>query len=401
MGTIIDYVRATNETFGELPLSNVDSLVLSWLAYCRMPEAATDVRATAGMTLGELCTRSNQLEMTAEMHNSTSSQELLTAVAASPRFAPVRACMHLEKASKTSEEQFAATTFLLPDGSAYVAFRGTDNTLVGWKEDFNMAFAESVPAQTSAKAYLMLAADEFEGPLYMGGHSKGGNLAVYALCTVSDEIRSRVTKCFSHDGPGFNELVRQGTGWVDAWELVDKTVPDESLIGLLMETHAQECTIVESTHPGVMQHSPFSWVVEGKAFVTKSAITYDTYKRNKRLSSWINDMDAASRERFVEILYKLAQATGEVTFSGLIDSVSNGSLSLVGKRLDALSDEDRIFFIDALDELAATMLLGSASEYDRSPKTALETSKAAADKMDDITAKFNDRMSELERRLGL
>ena len=108
-------------------------------------------------------------------------------------------------------------------------------------------------------------------------------------------------------------------------------------------------------------------------------------------------MDAASRERFVEILYKLAEATGEVTFSGLIDSVSNGSLSLVGKRLDTLDADDRVFFIDAIDELAATMLLGAASEYDRSPKTALETSAAAAEKMDDITAKFNDRLSELER----
>ena len=401
MGTIIDYVRATTETFEELPLSNVDSLVLSWLAYCRMPAAITAVRSTAGMTLGELCMKSNQLEMSAEMHKPATTQELLTAVAASPRFAPVVACMHLEKASKKSEEQFAATCFRLPDCATYVAFRGTDNTLIGWKEDFNMAFAESVPAQTSAKAYLMLAAEEFEGPLYVGGHSKGGNLAVFAVCTVSDEIRARVRKCFSHDGPGFNELVRSGTNWTDAWELVDKTVPDESLVGLLMEPHAQECTIVKSTDPGVGQHSPFSWVVDGKAFATKSAISYDTYKRNKRLSSWIQDMDTTSRERFVEILYKLAEATGEVTFSGLIDSVSNGSLSLVGKRLDTLSDEDRVFFIDALDELAATMLLGSASEYDRSPKTALEKSAAAADRMDDITAKFNDRMSELEKRLGL
>ena len=401
MGNIIDYVRSTTETFAELPLSNVDSLVLSWLAYCRMPEAATAVRSSAGMPLSELCAASNQLEMSAEMHRSSTTQELLSAIAASPRFSPAIACMHLEKASAKGEEQFSGTCFRLPDGSVYVAFRGTDNTLVGWKEDFNMAFAESVPAQVSAKAYLMLAAEEFAGPLYVGGHSKGGNLAVYAVCTVSDELRSRVARCFSHDGPGFNELVRSGTGWTDAWELVDKTVPDESLVGLLMETHAQECTIVKSTEPGVMQHSPFTWVVEGKAFATKSAISYDTYKRNKRLSSWLYEMDPAARERFVEILYKLAQATGEVTFSGLIESVSQGSLALVGKRLDLLDASDRSFFIDAIDELAATMLLGSASEYDRSPKTALQTSEAAASKMDDITAKFNDRMAELERRLGL
>ena len=401
MATIIDYVRKTSQSFGELPLTRVDSLVLSWLAYCRMPEVLTAVRGKMGAPLSELCAASNRLEMSAEMHKPALTQELLSAVAESPRFSAVVACLHTEKASKASEEQFSATTFVLPSGGAYVAYRGTDNTLIGWKEDFNMAFAESVPAQASAKAYLRLAAEEFGGPLYVGGHSKGGNLAVYALCTVPDEVRSFVVRCFSHDGPGFNEHTTQAASWVDAWELVDKTVPDESLIGLLMETHAQECTIVKSSDPGIAQHSPFTWLVDGMDFATKSAITYETYKRNKRFASWLGGMDAASRERFVEILYKLAQATGEVTFSGLVDSFSKGSLSLVDKRLDALDADDRSFFIDAVDELAATMLLGPASDYDRSPKTALETSEAAASKMDDITAKFNDRMSELERRLGL
>ena len=401
MGTIIDYVRETTQGFGELALNRVDSLVFSWLAYCRMPASADAVRGKSGMPLSELCAPSNRLEMTAEMHKSALSQELLAAVCASPRFSPVIACMHLEKASKASEEQFSGTCFRLPSGGVYVAYRGTDNTLIGWKEDFNMAFSESVPAQVSAKAYLMLAAEEFEGPLWVGGHSKGGNLAVYAVCTVSDEVRSRVVKCFSHDGPGFNELVTSSAKWTDAWELVDKTVPDESLIGLLMEPHAQECTIVKSSDPGIAQHSPFSWIVDGTDFATKSAITYDTYRRNKRFAAWLKDMDTSERERFVEILYKLAQATGEVTFSGLIDSFSKGSLSLIDQRLDTLDADDRAFFIDAVDELAATMLLGAASEYDRSPKTALQTSEAAASKMDDITAKFNDRMSELERRLGL
>ena len=401
MGNIIDYVRETTQSFGELAPNRVDSLVFSWIAYCRMPASADAVRGKSGMPLCELCAPSNLLGMTAEMHKPALSQELLEAVGASPRFADAVACLHSEKASMATEEQFSATCFRLPSGGAYVAYRGTDNTLIGWKEDFNMAFAESVPAQVSAKAYLRLAAEELDGPLWVGGHSKGGNLAVYAVSTVPDEVRSRVARCFSHDGPGFNELVTSSAAWTDVWDLVDKTVPDESLIGLLMEPHAQECTIVKSTDPGIAQHSPFSWIVAGTDFATKSAISYDTYKRNKRFAAWLKDMDISERERFVEILYKLAQATGEVTFSGLIDSFSKGSLSLVDQRLDALDADDRAFFVDAVDELAATMLLGAASEYDRSPKTALETSEAAADKMDDITAKFNDRMAELERRLGL
>ena len=390
MANIIDYVLARREGFDELPLNRVDSLVLSWVCYVTFPQDSP-VRTPQGQTLAEAFGNGGLVGMTASMHDPTSTQLLLSAVAASPRFGDVVARLHLERASKADETQVSGTAFSIPGGGTYVGYRGTDNTLVGWKEDFNMAFRAPVPAQATATAYLQIISEQVDGPLWVGGHSKGGNLAVYATMMVDAPIRERILRCFSHDGPGFIDEVTSDPRWAGAYELVDKTVPEESIIGLLLEGAKSEPYIVESSSKSVMQHAPFSWVVDGLDFKSGGAVSYESYRKNKRLNSWMLQMSVEDRERFIEVLYKLAQATGEVTFSGLAASVRDGSLSLVLRRLDGMDESDRTFFIGALDELVATMLLGPA------PKQATTNAEAvdiASDRIDDITAQFNDTMDK-------
>lgn len=398
MANIIDYVRSSNDSFSERALNRVDSLVFSWLAYVRYPEDSP-VRSKEGQALSEVFGFGGLTGMTAAMHDARASEELCQAVAASPRFKDVVACLHYEKSSKVEEQQFGAILFRLPnDCGTYVAYRGTDNTLIGWKEDFNMAFSEAVPAQITAGGYLLLAAEQFEGTLYVGGHSKGGNLAVYATLKCGDEVRARIAKCYSHDGPGLNEASLADPAWAATAALVDKTVPEESIIGLIFESRDIQLVIVRSSNPGLLQHAPFSWEVEGKDFDIQRAVSYDAYKTGKRLNSWLKTMDEAGRERFVEILYKLVVASGEVTFSGLTESVRNGSLSLMLQKLDNMSEDDRKFFYDALSDLVATILLGPAP---KKAETAAEKVAAASDKIDDATARFNDRLAEIERLAGL
>ena len=398
MANIIDYVRESSESFSERALNRVDSLVFSWLAYVRYPEDSP-VRTKAGQTLFEAFGFGGLTGMTAPLHDPRETEELLVALSQSPRFKDVVACLHYEKSSKVEEQQFGAILFVLPDGcGTYVAYRGTDNTLVGWKEDFNMAFSAAVPAQITAGGYLLLAAEQFEGPLYVGGHSKGGNLAVYATLKCGAEVRARIVRCFSHDGPGLNEASTSDPEWAQTAALVDKTVPEESIIGLLFESREISLVIVRSSNPGLLQHAPFSWEIEGKDFDIQRAVSYDAYKTGKRINSWLKTMDDAGRERFVEILYKLVVASGEVTFSGLSDSLKNGSLSLMLQKLDNMDESDRKFFTDALSDLVATILLGPAPKQAVTPT---EKVAAASDKIDDATARFNDRLAEIERLAGL
>lgn len=399
MGNIVDYVRACQETFDAKPLNRVDSLVFAWLTFLRIPEEAPAACATEGMTLVEIATQIDSLSLTATAHDPARSENLLLACATSPRYSGVRACLAVDEWSRKRESQFSAVTFILPEKrqGAVVAFRGTDNTLVGWKECFNMAFSSTVPAQDSAREYLEHVALLLEMPLYVTGHSKGGNLAMYATMTCADNVRARIVRCYSHDGPGFSEQVMADSRWATDLSTIERIVPEESLVGMLLSNTDTEPLVVRSTNPGIMQHSPFSWVVEGDDFVLVRSVTYDSYRRGKRLNIWLASMILAERERVVETLYKLVQATGETTTSGLLNSLSDGSLDLMLRRLDGLPEDERTFFLNAMSDLAATMLLGPAPT---NPQTPTERMSDAASRIEDATAKFNDRMSRWEKYLS-
>ena len=395
MSNIIEYVARMNAPFADEPLNRVDSLVFSWLAYARIPEEIPAACTEEGETLAAICGQDNLLGLVAPLYDPRSSEKLLRAVAESPRFSSVRACRSVDTWSREGEVQFSATAFVLPEGEGtYVAYRGTDDTLVGWKENFNMAFTV-VPAQKAATEYLeAIAGSDYGAHLWIGGHSKGGNLAMYAINTCAEGVRAKVEQCFAHDAPGFLEHASAAAGWAGADDLIDKTVPEESIIGLLFDTQTSDVTVVRSTNPGILQHSPFSWSIAGNDFATASAVTYDSYRTNKRLNAWLKTMDQAKREKFIEVLYKLTNATGEVTLSGISSTLQDGSLELALRKLDGLPEADRLFFMEAIDDLVATLLLGPAPT---NPQTPTERADAAQDKMDDISAHFNDRLSKLDK----
>ena len=415
MSNIVDYVRAATEPFAQKPLNRVDSLVFSWIAYLRIPEEIPEACTDQGTTLASIGSRSEVLGLVAPVYDPKSSEALLRAVAASPRFGDVVVCRAADEWSREGQKQFSALTFILPSDilpsdvsssdispsasapGAYLAFRGTDDTLVGWKENFNMTFQQAVPAQVEATSYVESVAPHVDGPLWLGGHSKGGNLAVYALNTCSSLVRERVQRCFAHDAPGFTREAMSVSGWARADELVDRTIPEESVVGLLFGGQTDQVSVVKSTNPGLLQHAPFSWVVDGDDFALARAVSYDTYRTNKRLGAWIEAMQPDERERFVEVLYKLVQSSGEVTLTGLSSTLADGSLDIMLQRLDGLPQADRAFFLRALEDLVTTMLLGPAPS---NPQTSAERADDAADKLDDATARFNDRISKLDKYLG-
>lgn len=394
MPDIVHYVRTCTDTFAERPLTQVDSLVFSCLSYLWIPEQVPDAATAEGVPLLTLDDPAMRLSLTAPLGNNKKHEQLLEAASTSPRFFNVRACLATEQSSPEHERQFAAVTFRLPTGQSYVAFRGTDNTLLGWKEDFNMAFMPKVPAQEAASSYLQSVAQTLEGDLFVGGHSKGGNLATYATLAAPEAVRSRIASSFDHDGPGFLDETLLTLDSPEAWALVHKTVPGESLVGLLLGSNNTEPCVVRSSRAGVLQHDPFSWEVQGNDFVREGALSYDAYRTSKRMNAWLKAMSATDRERFVDILYRVVQSAGEVTFSGLVASLGDGSLSLMLQRLDGLPAADREFFLDALGDLAATLLLGPAPKPAETPA---ERTTEAADKIDDITARFNDTMARWER----
>lgn len=316
MRNIITYAEETLATFDRLPFNRVDSLILSWAAYLRLPEERLEAYDWRGVRLGDLF-RAEDFGCLFQRHWDVSgSRQLLTAVAASPRFRDIRVMGYTQQMDAGLEKQFAAVTFQWEDRWGYIAFRGTDSTLVGWKEDFNMAFQYPVPSQEAAQRYLAQAAKHCKGELRVGGHSKGGNLAVYAAAHSAQEIQERLVRVYSHDGPGFLAAVLQSGEFQTIAPKLDKTLPQSSLVGMLLEQQ-ENFRIVKSDRVGLWQHDPFSWLVEGNDFRLQKELTPDAQYLDKTLNRWISSLTTAERERFVDSLYALVDAAHIETLAQL------------------------------------------------------------------------------------
>lgn len=386
---LFGYLAREFETLDERPLAEVDSLVLACLSYYRWP--GEEVRGRDGVPVRELFRAECFDEMTRGLWDPEGLVRLLTAVAASPRFRDVRVCCYVDDFDETAEKQFSACTLRLPSGGAYLSFRGTDNTVVGWKEDFNMAFETGVPSQYAAISYLERVEPLVEGPLYLGGHSKGGNLAVCATARCPGSVAARIARAFSHDGPGFTEEALSDAGWLDRAHLVSKTVPRSSVIGMLFERQ-EDYAVVESSTSGLMQHNPFSWVVEGTDFSYAEGIGRGASFVDKTLNEWIASMTHEERAGFVDTLFSVIGAGGKDTFGELGENWQTTVPAML-RELGKLEPEERANITRALALLVRTVM--PDFELPQMPELELPQFE-----LPDFAALEQGRMTSLEERMA-
>ena len=259
--------------------------------------------------------------------------------------------------------QFSALTCFLDDGSAYVAFRGTDETIVGWKEDFNMAFLSPVPGQAYSVAYLNAVASRFSGDFYVGGHSKGGNLAVYSAMNCEEAIQKRILRIYSMDGPGFRPEVLERCGYDRIKERVVKILPHSSLVGMIFESdmHFQ---VVRSKTFGLLQHDPYTWQVVSNHLVRVN----DLYERRKNmdntLNEWILSLNEQQLRIFVDTLYQVimaSQATNLIEFTTEWKRSMNGIIAAL-KEVDGETQEVLKEIVKSLFEIARANRKRQAAE---------------------------------------
>ena len=347
---IIGYAERECRRMDAAPFSDVDSLILSQLAYLKWEKLPFPVRG-AGLTVGGLHRTELYAPLLDGIRDAASNRALLNAVSASPRWREIRAVDFSCAFDPARDMQFAAVQFCLPDGSGYIAFRGTDSTFVGWKEDLNMAFLCPVPSQAAAADYLNACAARTDGPLCVGGHSKGGNLAVYAAVCCDSAVKKRITAAYSHDGPGFPEPFFALPAYREMAGRLQKTLPKSSLVGMLLENRGA-CRIVDSDRFWVMQHDPFSWTVDNGRFVPAGAITGGADQMNRTLHAFVVSLSDAERERFVEALFEVLNASGESTMRDLSASLARDTLPMLSA-VRELDPEARAMLLTAVKQLAA------------------------------------------------
>ena len=304
MSDLFDYLSWR----GDLPLDKapfcpVDALVLSILSYlplggqvpAHLPDTVTIHRIAGSPTL----TPGAGIRFRCE-----EDYRLLRALGRSLRFGSLALTYFDDQFRPKEEMQFAAVSVLLPGGSAFLSFRGTDSTLVGWKEDFNMSFLDTVPAQRASADYARRLAAAWPGGLRLGGHSKGGNLAVFAASLCPARYRDRIQAVYNFDGPGFTPHLLSQPGYRELLTRIETFLPQSSVVGMLLE-HEEPYTVIRSNQVGLLQHDPYSWQVEGGDFIRLEEVTAGSRRLDRALKSWLAGLTPEERGTIVDTLYAL------------------------------------------------------------------------------------------------
>ncbi|MBR4429233.1 MAG: DUF2974 domain-containing protein [Clostridia bacterium] len=366
MADLHAYMEQTGcDTLLKNPFGGVDSLIFAQLAYIEYDSAARRMPCA----LSELDQQVDDFGIRED-----DNRLLLRLAATMPRFKDSRALWYADELSESETKQFAAVTFLLPDGTAYISFRGTDSTIVGWKEDFMLAFTTPVPAQARSVEYLNRVAARINAPLRVGGHSKGGNLAVYAAAFCDEDIQRRIIGVYSHDGPGFDEDTLALKGYRAIKDRVQRFIPVSSMVGMMMEQDTA-FTVVDSTSVGLMQHNPYTWRIQNGEFVTRDRLGFAGLMISGGQKEWFRRMSEEKRRYMTDTLFDILSAANPRTLQDLTRDKS--ALFKSAAALVKLPPEDR----KQMWEIAKTFLycLYQGSGY--ALKTRLDEVSKKADEL--------------------
>ena len=358
MANVFDYINWR----GDLSLSKdkfneIDNLILARFSYFPFDEL---IKKNEVVTIKELSERFLEKDINEMPILWADDINLFPAMGLSRRFGEMKVTRYVNKISPEQEKQFSAITIIMPDDTIYVSYRGTDNTIVGWKEDFNMSFKSHIASQISAKEYLENIAEEFPNKkIRVGGHSKGGNIAIYASAFAKQEVKNRIINVYNNDGPGFCEDVIETAEYQEIIKKVHTYIPQSSVIGRLMN-HREKYTVVESVQKGIMQHDLYSWQIVGKEFVTLKEVTNESEFVDKTIKNWLENVEPKKREQVIDVVFDILNTTDVQTMKELktnwftsaktiltsYKNIDKETKDLVWQTLDELFKSAKISFLE-------------------------------------------------------
>ena len=357
MANMVDYLAWRGDIpFETAPWNEIDGLLIATLSYLDFHGG----RDPKGWTLEEMARIDLLLEGSSPSYPAR--KTAFESMAASERF---RGCRLHHAIAMTDQEigmQFSALCLDLPDGTTCVAFRGTDNTIVGWREDFNMAYTTRVPAQEAAILYLARAAALSKRPLRLIGHSKGGNLAVYAAAFSKKKVQDRIESIWSYDGPGMNRETSQSEGYLRIKEKIHSYIPQTSIIGLLMD-YFEPYTVVRSNAGGISQHEPMTWQIYGPRFETLESVDQTAVVVRDTLHEWLQNSTPEQRADFVDALFGMVETTKATRVSDLTGEKLKSLLTILGSRRE-VDPETRKAFTRLMAQ-AVTLGFGNVIDWVR------------------------------------
>ena len=352
MSTIFDYLKeVTYDSIYDRPFKELDVLALTELTYLPfghiVPQGDTtgiQVRLSDAMEL---------IDRTTDFIVSNQHLQLVDELATSKRFKNIKLLNYVDEYDPDVQKQFAAMTYRLSLDAYLVVFRGTDDTLIGWKEDFHMTYMDHVPAQRRAASYLQHVMKEFpKGRFMVAGHSKGGNLAAYACSYLPDHLFERVDAIYCYDAPGLNKAIIETEGYQRIAHLVHRFVPQGSIVGMMLEV-PEPATIVKSrAFGGFAQHDAFTWMVEKDGFVTLDQTSPDSQQTDETLKQWVRETSADERKKFFDTFFGIFLDAGITSINDLMNLKNFSKIKDIFQNAQDLDPTER----EMLERLAKQLI---------------------------------------------
>ncbi len=351
MPNLFDYLEWRGDlSFETAPVSEADNLAFCLLSYVDLDGIVPADPKRGSVTLREAAaeyffTHPEAGERPLGLILPADILTLFRRMAKAPRFRDLRLTGYVNTVCEEREMQFSALTVLLPNEQVFVAFRGTDDSIVGWREDFNLSHMDEVPSQRSAAEYLNALDLPPDTALYVGGHSKGGNLAVWGAVHADEALRRRIAQVYSNDGPGFTA----GTVASEAYQALAGRIriilPEDSLVGLLLE-HDERYTVVRSNRKGLFQHDGLSWEILGDSFIRAEGLSKKGLHSDTVIREHIDAMTREEREHLVRLIFGLLESTGCKTLTELRAGGGRVAVSMVKAfREMPAEDQTRVSFL--------------------------------------------------------
>ena len=343
-------------TFREAPFNEVDNLILAQLVYVEFAGIVPAPGEEGTITVKEACelffAAHDRKEIMERVSMTKTAAFVLEKMAQTERFCNAQLFGYINDISKEEQSQFSVVCVRLDDKSIYVSFSGTDNTIVGWRENFNMGYLSETPGQLKAVDYLNHMVKEDWKKIRVGGHSKGGNLSVYASVKCDRNIQKRIVKVYSNDGPGFSEEMIQSKEYQRMLPKIKTILPESSIVGMLLE-HQEKFEVVKSSQSGIQQHDAMSWEVLGSHFVYVEEVAPQSILLDETMKKWIFQLTKEQREEIVDTVFSMLDDAKIYT----VDDFYNSKWKKVQELMKAkskLSPETQELFSQALRMLWKT-----------------------------------------------
>ncbi|MBQ0000888.1 MAG: DUF2974 domain-containing protein [Clostridiales bacterium] len=372
MSDLFDYLEWRGDlTFDKDPFHDLDALILSQISYFSVEHI---MREDESLTLGEIWDKLKDGDLSSRFTEKTD-RRFLEALSLSDRYKDLTVTNLVHKLDENLEMQFTALTVLLPDGTPYLSYRGTDISMVGWKEDLALAYSDIIPGQRMAVEYLKLMAAAYQKPLYLGGHSKGGNLALYSATVCPEEIQNLIKGVYVYDGPGLTEELFHSDSYARIKDRVHAVLPDQSMVGVLL-MHPEEYTVVKSSKStGVTQHNPLTWQVLGTHFVLAEDRKKDSRYVETVTRKWVEENKEEDLKSFADAMFDVLHASETESIEELLQKIKKNP-ALLFQAYRGTDEETQKAFKTTMSAMAGTAIHEAKAEFREATSEIKELGKA-------------------------